>query len=158
VPEHEWTTVMLRNIPNRYTAKMLQGLLDSEGYESRYDFLYLPMDFRNHVNNGYAFVNFVDPVTARQATQSFQGFAQWAFQSRKICEVSWSRPQQGLTQHIERYRNSPVMHELMPNEYKPKLFVQGSEVPFPPPTKVIRPPKLRPARSELDEDWGQLVC
>merc|ERR1711959_641373 len=76
----------------------------------------------------------------------YEGFDGWAIQSSKVCEVSWSHPQQGLAQHIERYRNSPVMHESMPIEYKPRLFQNGREVPFPRPTKAIRPVKLRPAQ------------
>jgi len=132
---------------------MLKEMLDYEGFDGYYDFLYLPMDFRNHVNIGYAFVNCLDPQTARHLRESFQGFDRWAIQSSKVCEVSWSHPQQGLAQHIERYRNSPVMHESMPIEYKPRLFQNGREVPFPRPTKAIRPVKLRPAQP-CDENSG----
>ena len=28
----------------------------------------------------------------------------------KVCRVTWSGPHQGLAAHVERYRNSPVMH------------------------------------------------
>merc|ERR1719188_2087772 len=40
------TTVMLRNIPNRYTRDMLIERLN-EGYKDQYDFVYLPIDFNS---------------------------------------------------------------------------------------------------------------
>merc|ERR1719464_2512512 len=38
------TTVMLRNIPNQYSAGMLCKKLDLKGFAGQYDFLYLPID------------------------------------------------------------------------------------------------------------------
>jgi len=140
------TTVMLRNIPNRYTQSMLLELLDSHGFVGRYDFVYLPMDFRNAVNLGYAFVNLLDHSCALELMRNFHGYAAWLYESTKVCEVSWAHPHQGLSDHVERYRNSPVMHPGMPDEYKPMVFQDGQRVPFPTPTKAIRAPKLRPVR------------
>lgn len=54
------TTVMIRNIPNKYTPAMLQEFLDIR-VPGLYDFLYLRMDFKNRCNVGYAFINFVAP-------------------------------------------------------------------------------------------------
>jgi len=48
---------------------------------------------------------------------------------------------QGLEANIERYRNSPTMHELVPDAYRPMLFVNGQQVAFPAPTKKIKPPR-----------------
>jgi len=142
----EPTTIMLRNIPNRYTQSSLLKLLDAHGFASQYDFLYLPMDFRNGVNLGYAFANFTRHHDALRVIEAFQGFTGWFYESSKVCEVSWSHPHQGLEEHIERYRNSPVMHQCMPDEYKPMIFSRGARIQFPPPTKAIKAPKLRPAR------------
>merc|ERR550514_1685825 len=119
IPEHLRTTVMLRNIPNDYNFQMLKELLDSFGFFGQYDFLYLPVDFRKGANIGYAFVNGVEPAAARRIRDTLEGFDRWVLPSQKVCEVSWSHPQQGLWEHIERYRNSPVMHESTPPEYKP---------------------------------------
>lgn len=140
------TTVMLRNIPNRYTQSMLLTLLESRHYDGLYDFVYLPMDFRNGVNLGYAFVNLVRHADALSFMQAFQGFSEWLVDSVKVCETSWAHPHQGLHEHVERYRNSPVMHPRMPDEYKPMVFYNGVRVPFPPPTKAIKAPKLRLSR------------
>mmetsp|Transcript_19296 Transcript_19296/g.42041 ORF Transcript_19296/g.42041 Transcript_19296/m.42041 type:complete len:316 (+) Transcript_19296:66-1013(+) len=142
------TTVMLRNIPNRYTQGMLLGLLHDHNFDNTFDFVYLPMDFRNGVNLGYAFVNLLTHEDALRLMNTFQGYSAWTFDSAKVCEVSWAHPHQGLAEHVERYRSSPVMHPCMPDEYKPLMFKDGVRVPFPPPTKAIRAPKLRPARPD----------
>ena len=67
--QEERTTISLRNLPNDYTLPMLLALLDSKGFGSRYDFVYLPVDFARLAGFGYAFVNLVsnqDSATARQ--------------------------------------------------------------------------------------------
>lgn len=140
------TTVMLRNIPNRYTQTQMLKLLGDNDFGSRYDFVYLPMDFRNGVNLGYAFVNLSTHADAKRLMDIFHGFSSWFLDSNKVCEVSWAHPHQGLSEHVERYRNSPVMHASMPDEYKPMVFKDNERFPFPPPTKAIRAPKLRPVR------------
>jgi len=144
------TTVMLRNIPNRYTQGMLLSLLDEHNFKSCYDFVYLPMDFRNGVNLGYAFVNLASNEESLRVMSQFQGFSRWYFDSAKVCEVSWAHPHQGLHDHVERYRNSPVMHPSMPEEYKPMIFKDGERIVFPLPTKAIRAPKLRPVHDAPD--------
>lgn len=136
------TTAMLRNIPNDYTRCMLTSLLDSEGFAGLYNFLYLPIDFIRGAGIGYAFVNMVSNVEADRFLEHFSGFSSWCIPSRKIADVSWSNPNQGLSVHIERYRNSTVMHHGVPDEYKPLILLDGCRVPFPAPTRAIRPPQM----------------
>jgi len=153
-PPGEPTTVMLRNIPNRYTSGSLLALLNEHGFQACYDFVYLPMDFQNGVNLGYAFVNLLRHADALRFKDIFQGFQDWRFDSAKVSEVSWAHPHQGLGEHVERYRNSPVMHPSMPDEYKPMIFENGCRVTFPPPTRVIKAPKLRLGR-DRPRDGGK---
>lgn len=143
IPNDDRTTLMFRNLPNNYNRSTLLHMLDSEGFKGTYNLVYLPTDFRNFAGFGYAFVNFVTHDDAKRAKASFQGFARWRVPSRKTCDVVWSGPVQGLQAHTERYRNSPVMHDSVPDEYKPAVFVDGIRVPFPAPTKRIRPPRVR---------------
>jgi hypothetical protein len=139
-----FTTVMLRNLPNKYTREMLVDLLDVEGFRGLYTFVYVPIDFKTHAGLGYAFVDLVSPFHARRVHQQLEGFAQWGLPTDKVCSVSWSHPeQQGCAEHLERYRNSPVMHDSVPESWKPILFQAGRRVPFPRPTKKIRAPRIR---------------
>ncbi|KAG9149947.1 hypothetical protein Leryth_010021 [Lithospermum erythrorhizon] len=43
------TTLMIKNIPNKYTSNMLLASID-ETHKGTYDFLYLPIDFKNKCN------------------------------------------------------------------------------------------------------------
>lgn len=142
------TTVMMRNIPNAYTSSSFVELFDANGFWGCYDFVYLPIDFRTGVNLGYAFINFVCHRDADSFIAHFHGFHHWFCQSPKVCEVTWTDPHQGLQEHVERYRNSPVMHEDVSDVYKPRLYLGGKRIPFPAPTKRIRPPRVRPQRPQ----------
>ena len=125
----ERTTVMLRNIPNKYTQRMLLDQLSELGYEGQYDFFYLPIDFRNRCNVGYAFINFTSPDVATKFKNHLHGYRLTGFNSQKICEVSYARVQ-GLKANIQHYRNSPVNGITIP-EYRPLLFANGTEIQFP---------------------------
>lgn len=138
----ERTTIMLRNLPLTYTRTMLLNLIDSEGFKGRYDFLYLPSNFETSLGFGYAFVNFSSEDDAELAFQHFQGFSNWTTSSEEACETSWSDPYQGLAANVERYRNSPVMHESVDDKHKPVVFRGGLRQSFPAPTKLIKAPKI----------------
>lgn len=136
----EPTTVMLRNLPNNYSRDMLLGLLDAQGFAGLYDFIYLPMDFSKQSNLGYAFVNLVTPQLALKLWKSMADFSNWSLPSAKICQVSWSQPIQGLEANIKRYQNSPVMHESVPPEYQPLLFLNSVPQAMPRPTRKLKVP------------------
>lgn len=154
LPLEECTTVMLRNLPNNYTRQMLMAMLDTEGFEGKYNFLYLPIDFQSRACLGYAFVNLVDPSYVPHFWEKFSGYSKWVLPSKKVCGVSWSGPHQGLEAHVERYRNSPVMHESVPDEYKPVILQNGLRVGFPEPSKAPRPPRIRQHHHSSDKgNW-----
>lgn len=135
------TTMMLRNLPSSLTRSHLLDILDAKGLGAQYDFVYLPIDFVSGASLGYAFVNFVDSHTAHKAIHLLHGFDSWAgTTSVKVIEACWSDPHQGLKMLVERFRNSRVMHGIVPDEYRPVLFSNGTRIPFPKHTKRIRPP------------------
>lgn len=140
-PSHKWTTVMMRNIPNNCTRAHLIRLIDDEGFQGCYDLVYLPIDLKNKVGLGYAFLNFKSNGDAKAFIQHFHGFTNWKMKSEKICQVTWSDAMQGLEEHVDRYRDSPVMHDSVPEEFKPLLFKDGQRVPFPEPTRKLRAPR-----------------
>jgi hypothetical protein len=147
-PAH--TTLILRNLPIGYSRDELFELLDNEGFNGKYDLVYHPIDFGTRLGFGYAFVNFVSVVAAAQCSEHFNGFSNWKTKHDRACEVSQSTELQGLEAHVERYRNSPVMHETVPDEFKPATFVDGHRVPFPLPTKKVTKPRApRVRRQEM---------
>jgi hypothetical protein len=135
------TTVMFRNIPNNYTREMLLELLDVQGFKGCYDFVYWPMDSKKMAGLGYAFINLTSPINAVHFKEYFDGFTDWELSSKKVGEVSWSQPLQGLKAHIARYRNCPMMHEDVPDEFRPMLFSEGVRIAFPPPTEEVQKPR-----------------
>lgn len=139
------TTLMLQNLPSNYTRDALCKLLDSAGAHGHYNFVYLPKDFKTMAGFGYAFVNFVHNRHAVDIMEKLQGFCDWQIPSIKVLTVVWSNPHQGLHAHVERYRDSPVMHEEVSDEFKPMLLENGVRVDFPPPTKRLKPPRVRKA-------------
>lgn len=142
--ESEWVTVMIRNLPNNYGRNDVVALLDEQGFLAKYDFVYLPIDFKNSSGLGYAFVNMVSHEDALEVMNKLGGFKDWKVPSQKVCEVAWGNPeQQGLDFHISRYRNSPVMHNSVNEEFKPLIFQDGKPVPFPEPTKAPRRPRMK---------------
>lgn len=141
------TTVMLRNIPADHSRNMVMDMLRSSGFADRVSFMYLPMNLRSSGNFGYAFVDFDSTEVAKQCKENLNGFIGWSEPSEKVLEVAWSDAQ-GLDSHIQRYRDSPIMHESLDDEYKPAIFRNGVRVAFPPPTKPIRAPRLRRCRQE----------
>lgn len=143
VPDNERTTLMIRNLPKEYSRDMLLELLDAEGFSGTYNFVYMPMDFEKDVSFSYAFVNFVTHEGADKVRDHLQGFTHWCLKSPKICDAAWSGPHQGYMAHIDRFRNSPVMHEDVPDKYKPTVYEGGVRVAFPAATKRIRKPRMR---------------
>jgi len=152
------TTVMMRNLPNNYTREMLISLIDQEGFKGEYNFLYLPIDFKSKAAFGYAFVNLVSQTAACRFWHIFQGFYRWAIPSRKQCTLSWSNPHQGLKSNIERYRNSPIMHESVPDEYKPVMLIGGKRVGFAEPTKRVARPRHRIHETTCTFESAPLLC
>ncbi|GMI99758.1 terminal EAR1-like 1 [Hibiscus trionum] len=128
------TTVMIKNIPNKYSQQLLLNMLDNHCIHcneqivnagddqplSSYDFVYLPIDFNNKCNVGYGFVNMTSPQATWRLYKAFHNQHWEVFNSRKICEITYARIQgfQALKQH---FRNSKFPCET--DDYLPVLFV-----------------------------------
>jgi len=126
-------------------------ILDREGFLCQYDFLYLPMDFQSRMSMGYGFVNFVSERAAARAKTVFDGYCSWKIPSRKVGGASWSYPHQGFESHVERYRNSPVMHEDMPDHFKPVILQNGVRIPFPAPSEKLKAPRQRNSKMKRQQ-------
>ncbi|PWA44346.1 Nucleotide-binding, alpha-beta plait [Artemisia annua] len=135
------TTVMIKNIPNKYSQKLLLNMLDnhcihcneqitgggSDGGSdgdlplSAYDFVYLPIDFMNKCNVGYGFVNMTSPEATWRLYKAFHHQNWEVFNSKKICEVSYARLQgiEALKEHFKNSRFPCDAEEYMPVVFSP---------------------------------------
>ncbi|VVB12634.1 unnamed protein product [Arabis nemorensis] len=103
------TTLMIKNIPNKYTAKMLLAAIDEKN-RGTYDFLYLPIDFKNKCNVGYAFINMVSPKFIIALYEAFNGKKWDKFNSEKVASLAYARIQ-GKTALIAHFQNSSLLNE-----------------------------------------------
>lgn len=126
-------------------------LLIEEGFGDLVNFLYIPVNFNEGCNFGYGFVNLETYEDAQRCREKLQGFSRWPVEWDKCCEVSNGDTCQGVEEHIERYRNSPVMHESISDENRPALFQRGVRLPFPKPTKNIKKPQSRARKNKKGE-------
>merc|ERR1719277_2350412 len=69
------TTLMIRNIPNRYSQDELIDELEGLGFTDTFDFFYSPIDVGTMGNVGYAFVNFVDAGAAKRCREVLDGYS-----------------------------------------------------------------------------------
>jgi len=137
------TTLMLRNLPNKITQRRLLERVQDYLYDI--DFLYLPTDFENKCNLGYAFINFRNGAAADKFMERFDRTRLIGFRrSQKVLAVQPARVQ-GLAANIRRFRNSSVMGVLTEEE-KPLLLREGVPVPFPKPDGPLPPVGQRYAR------------
>ena len=131
------TSLMVRNIPNKYTQNMLLSEFAENGHgPGVIDFFYLPIDFKNRCNRGYAFINFIDYRDILAFHKQYYGKHWRTFNSDKICDVTYARIQ-GKAAMLKRFENSALMEK--DEEYKPLVFSssgpdKGQRLPFPDPS------------------------
>ncbi|KAG7673813.1 hypothetical protein Ndes2437B_g01986 [Nannochloris sp. 'desiccata'] len=128
VGEDKRTTLMVKNIPNKYTQKMLLSLMEERFagvVPFPFDFFYLPIDFKNRCNVGYAFINMTTPHAIPALVEEFHGRRWPKFNSEKICKVSYARIQ-GKNSLIQHFQNSSLLHE--DKRCRPVLFGPNGEV------------------------------
>ncbi|CAA7401551.1 unnamed protein product [Spirodela intermedia] len=149
------TTVMIKNIPNKYRRELLVKLLDDHCVEenkklssssdtppvdappSEYDFVYLPIDFRSNCCLGYAFVNFTTPEAAWRFRRAMDKHRWGLFGTKKISHICYARIQ-GKDAMVANFWGSYFMcdsDEFLPATFSPP---RDGAPPCPPPTVVGR--------------------
>eukprot|EP00435_Cladocopium_sp_Y103_P068595 s724_g31.t2 len=117
----------------RYSFFKEHDMCNQEGdlrFAGRFNFLYVPLCFREKNSLCYAFINFVDLTSLELFRQRHQG----------------------LSSIIQYYRNNSVMHPSVPDECKPILLSGTQRIPFPSPLKKIKmPKKLKGSDANLEE-------
>lgn len=122
------TTLMLRNIPNRYSQQTLLREVNAKGFAGTYDFFYLPMDVQNRGNVGYAFFNFVQPEDVERFRCTFSDYPFRLFSSRKVAVVSDAYVQ-GLEKNLRHFENRLVT-QARNEQYRPVVFEGGVRLRF----------------------------
>jgi len=135
------TTLMIRNIPNKYSQKMLLAAVD-ERHRGTYDFFYLPIDFKNKCNVGYAFINFINFRSIVAFYEEFNNKKWEKFNSEKVCEITYARIQ-GKAALIGHFQNSSLM-SYEDKKCRPIIFHSdgpnaGEPKSFPPVVAAVRP-------------------
>jgi RNA recognition motif-containing protein len=148
------TTLMIKNIPNKYNQKMLLSAVD-ERHKGTYDFFYLPIDFKNKCNVGYAFINFLQPEYIIPFYEEFNNKKWEKFNSEKVCDLTYARIQ-GKISLIAHFQNSSLMGE--DKKCRPIIFHSegpnlGEQEPFP--VGTGSPRRLPFTTSKEDETKGQ---
>ena len=100
------TTVMIRNIPIKYLTKDLEKEL--EAFEGKYDCLYMPYDYDNDGNKGYAFLNLTNPYHVLLFYDYFYSKSWMFYESKKICELNYANFQgiEEIKKHAKNYKGS----------------------------------------------------
>jgi len=131
------TSIRISNVPCGFCWASVVEMLDSQGLNGLYNFVHVPVDGDSGESVGYAVVNMVSDHVAELAMLLLRAFDGW----QESLKVEWNN-QQGVDNLIEMLRDSEIMHECVPDKYKPVLFVTGSRVPFPEPVDEIQQPPL----------------
>ena len=77
---------MIKNIPNKYSQKMVIKELNVQ-FNDKFDFFYLPIDFVNKCNMGYAFINLKDFRDVDNFYKEFNNKKWPKFNSKKVCKI-----------------------------------------------------------------------
>ncbi len=106
-------------------------LKELEEFEGKFDCLYLPFDFVQNGNRGYAFINFIHTYHILQFYDKFEGKPWNLFESKKICELNYARFQgiNEIKRHSTRYKGckKPLFFNANHNEKKeiPKVILKS---------------------------------
>jgi hypothetical protein len=159
--EDKRTTLMIRNIPNKYTQQMLLAEIN-RSHRGNYDFFYLPIDFKNKCNMGYAFINFIEAARIEAFHKEFDGQKWTNFNSEKVCAISYARLQ-GKQAMVARFQNSSLLEKH--ESYRPLVFGsagpnRGKPEPFPAPKQLAHKKQSVHAHPGMfgADDYGNYVA
>lgn len=115
------TTLMIRNLPRKFTAWDLVAELEFYMPRSSFDFVYVPWDKKNSNNVGYGFVNFVDVDSSAHARASLDG-REWRTGARARVIRLLPALMQGLQENLCRFVEA---REHRDEGHVPLVFLGG---------------------------------
>ncbi len=120
------TTLMIRHIPNKYNLYSFLEDINAD-FKRTYDVFYLPIDYKNNCNLGFAFINFVDPMHILGFYETFRGKRWRRFKSDKICELAYAKFQ-GKDELQTHFLNGSVI-KLDSEDKKPVILDTPNPLP-----------------------------
>ena len=120
------TTLMIKNIPNKYTiSSFLEEI--NVFFKYTYDIFYLPIDYVNKCNLGFAFINFVEPFHIILFYELYRGKKWKKFNSDKICELLYAKFQ-GKKELIAHFEKGKVL-SMDSEEKRPLILPTPNPLP-----------------------------
>ena len=126
--EDRRTTLMIKNIPNKFNRDLLLSIID-QNFKSAYDLFILPTDANRYKNFGYSFINFTCSYYIPYFYFLFHRKKWASTNSQKVCEITYSKIQgkNNLLSHYsskiifknEKAKKIDITEEkyTIPNEY-----------------------------------------
>ncbi len=114
------TTIMIRNIPIKYTDEILNEAFHD--FHGKYDCLYMPYDYEKNGNKGYAFINFVNPLHILLFYEKFNGKKWMHFESSKICELNMAHFQ-GVNEIQKHAKNFKGLKKVSYNSINENIII-----------------------------------
>ena len=109
--EERRTTLMIKNVPNKFTKDIFLSIFNKE-FEDKFDLFLLPTDIKEKKNYGYAFINFINPLDIIYFFYRFNGKKWPNTNSLKICELVFSKIQ-GINKMIKHYPIKVMYQKIM---------------------------------------------
>ena len=109
--EERRTTLMIKNVPNKFTKDIFLSIFNKE-FEDKFDLFLLPTDIKEKKNYGYAFINFINPLDIIYFFYRFNGKKWPNTNSVKICEIVFSKIQ-GINKMIKHYPIKVMYQKIM---------------------------------------------
>jgi len=119
------TTLIIRNVPARYTKEMLIREWPADG---AYDFLYLPFNFKQKRTAGFAFLNFTSHEAAVAFHRQWHGKPLRDHGTAKNLNIS-AADVQGLEENV-RHLFASNISRVKNIKFLPSVFNGIQEVPF----------------------------
>ena len=109
--EERRTTLMIKNVPNKFTKDIFLSIFNKE-FENKFDLFLLLTDIKEKKNYGYAFINFINPLDIIYFFYRFNGKKWPNTNSVKICEIVFSKIQ-GINKMIKHYHIKVMYQKIM---------------------------------------------
>ena len=121
------TTLMIKNIPNKFKRDLLLNLIN-QNFKVAYDLFILPTDKNNNKNYGYSFINFTSSYYIPYFYFLFNNKKWSNTNSQKTCEITFSKIQgkNNLLSHYSSkiiYKNEEVEKDESKQKFKiPNIY------------------------------------